>query len=91
MDAWLAFEARLSEGLSEDPQIAKEQATANINRQGSSLQHEVEAAFGGTIRAMEYGVLKVPAIAFDGGKSVIYGITDLHLALDLYRNWRGGQ
>lgn len=44
----------------------------------------------GLAKALHYGIDRYPAVVFDGG-SVVYGVTDLTVAIHHYRQWRARQ
>lgn len=82
------FNQTLSKGLSKDPAVAKQQVASIA---GKIDPNEVAHAFGPVIKASLYGVKKQPAIVFDNGRSVIYGITDLSVAIAMKSKWQNQQ
>jgi integrating conjugative element protein (TIGR03757 family) len=44
----------------------------------------------GLAKAADYRLAKVPAIVLGHGEAVVYGITDVREAVDLYRRWKEG-
>lgn len=91
LDAPDRLEAQLSENLPKD-RIAAEYMAAQWF---STLDHEAltqqfKAAYAGILKALAYGIDRYPAVVFDQGASVVYGVTDLHQALAYYRDWRAG-
>jgi integrating conjugative element protein (TIGR03757 family) len=77
----------ISQGLPKNPETAKSIATGRFNAGKPSLA----AAFGGHALAMRYGIAKIPAIVFNHGEAVAYGLTDVAQAARLYRQWRQGE
>ena len=77
----------ISQGLPKNPETAKAIATGRFNAGRPSLA----AAFGGHALAMRYGIAKIPAIVFNHGEAVAYGLTDVAQAASLYRQWRQGE
>ncbi len=77
----------LSEGLPTDPKTAKQAALDRFQLMDSQLSSELENAAKGLIQAMQYGIDRYPAIVFDG-KAVVYGVTDVKAANELYEQWR---
>ncbi len=77
----------LSEGLPTDPKTAKQAALDRFQLMDSQLSSELENAAKGLIQAMQYGLDRYPARAFDG-KAVVYGVTDVKAANELYEQWR---
>lgn len=51
---------------------------------GEEFKQNYRIAVQGKKKAIEYQLQKLPAIVFDGGKFVIYGSTDIHMARQLY-------
>lgn len=83
-------QARLDEALSKDLPADPEQARAialkriqALDRPG--LAQELTESFEGLLLAQRYGVNRYPAIVFDEGKSVVYGVADLPEAVRLYQ------
>ena len=67
---------------------AQELAKAWLNSpEGKSYIVNLRAAYTGHTKMISYGVLKIPAIVFDGGKFVIYGTTDIQQAVMDYDNY----
>jgi integrating conjugative element protein (TIGR03757 family) len=81
------FQQALSEDLPIDPKTAKQVALDRFQRMDSHLSSELENAAKGLIQAMQYGIDRYPAIVFDG-KAVVYGVTDVKAANELYEQWR---
>ncbi len=87
LDAVTAVERKLGEGLPADAvqaQAMVEQRVAEIGR--SNLEAEIRKAYLPLVTMMSYGLDRYPVIIFDG-RAVIYGVTDLPLALSQYRQW----
>ena len=51
------------------------------------LQQKFIAAYKGASLSMEQGVSRYPAILFNNGQSVIYGVTHLPRAVEIYNEW----
>lgn len=79
--------AALSAGLPPDPA----QAEAIARRRFEALTEADRRAIGistqGLAAAMQYRLLKVPAIVFDGA-AVVYGVEDVDQARAIYQTWR---
>jgi len=58
----------------------------NIGRENTMAM--VNRRFKGYMIAAQYGVSRYPAIVFDGGKAVVYGVTDASDALSRYLEWK---
>ena len=80
----------LSKDLPSDPEKAKQLVLARFQWIDTQLSHELENAAYGLVQAMQYGIDRYPAIVFDG-KAVVYGITDIRAASQVYRQWQAGE
>ena len=80
----------LSKDLPSDPEKAKQLVLARFQRIDTQLSHDLENAANGLVQAMQYGIDRYPAIVFDG-KAVVYGITDIRAASQVYRQWQAGE
>ena len=83
-------QARLDEALSEDLPADPEQARAIALKRIQALDRpglttELSESFEGLLLAQRYGVDRYPAVVFDEGKSVVYGVADLREAVRLYQ------
>ncbi|MFP4244761.1 MAG: TIGR03757 family integrating conjugative element protein [Ectothiorhodospira sp.] len=85
------FEDRLSEELSADPDTAQAQVQQRLQAMGPEIEARMRQAFGGLVRADQLGIDRLPAIVFDDGQAVVYGVTDLTAAVGHYRRWRDGR
>lgn len=85
IDGLAVLDQELSQGLPGDPEKAKGLALQRIDELGDTLRSRAEQAAEGLGRAHRYGIKKIPAVVFDGGRSVVYGLTDLGDAVDIYR------
>ena len=89
LDGIRQFETQLSSNLPADPDQSKQIALQRIQQLDKRAMAAVQNAAVGLAKAMQYGVDRYPAIVFDG-KAVVYGMTDLSIALDHYRTWQAG-
>lgn len=87
-------QARLDEALSKDLPADPEQARAialkriqALDRPGLAM--ELSESFEGLLLAQRYGIDRYPAVVFDEGKTVVYGVTDLPEAVRLYQQSTG--
>ena len=85
IDGLAVLDDELSAGLPADPDGAKQLALQRISELGNALRSKAEQAAEGLSLAHRYDIKKIPAMVFDGGQSVIYGLTDLDQAIDIYR------
>jgi len=88
LDAPERIEARWSEGLPKDPEQAMPIARA---RMAEVDREEVQGAYAGVMQALRYHLTRYPAIVFDGGQAVVYGVPDLGVALAHYQHWRNSE
>ena len=77
----------LSIDLPADPESAKALALQRFQRMDTQLSRELENAAKGLVQAMQYGIDRYPAIVFDG-QAVVYGLTDIYAASQLYQRWQ---
>jgi integrating conjugative element protein (TIGR03757 family) len=89
LDGLRRIDARLSDGLPAEPEYARRTALNRIQQLDGAARTRMQNAAMGLARALEYRIDRYPAIVFDG-RSVVYGVTDLHQALQLYQAWRTG-
>ncbi len=88
LDGLQQLEAQLSQGLPNDPQKAAAIAQERLKRVGAAeLQRRAANAAQGIVRAQEYGVDRAPAMVFNG-RAVVYGVTDVEEASEIYRQHR---
>ena len=76
----------ISQGLPSDPALAKELATARLD--AGDFRQRLVAAEADAALAVRYGISKLPAIVFDRGAAVAYGLTDVAQVVELYRHWQ---
>ncbi len=89
LDAPAGLEEKLSAGLPSDPEQAKAIALDRLETLGAGqLAKMVNQAYEGDTQAMTYELVKIPAVVFDNGTSVIYGITSIEGAIRHYQAWR---
>ncbi len=82
-------EMALSNNLPADPNQAKQIVLQRIQQLDEQAMPGIQNAAVGLAKAMQTGVDRYPAIVFEG-EAVVYGLTDLGIALDHYRAWRVG-
>lgn len=81
--------ATLANGLPPDQEQAKAALERRFKEQGmEAVQKHFTQAFQGQILGVQYGISRYPAIVFDQGRAVVYGVTDLNRAVAIYRDWR---
>ena len=72
------LERRLSEGLPQD--LVEAERIANERLQAMDNQ-ALQAAFRGIALSIQWDISKAPAFVFNDGQAVIYGVTDVAVAL----------
>ncbi len=90
LDGIQRIEARLSKGLSADPDKSRRVVLKRFQRLHEEDRKLLRNAAMGLVKAAQYGVDRHPAIVFDG-KVVVYGIPNIRLALFQYQQWQEGQ
>lgn len=89
LDGIQRIEAKLSKDLSADPKQSKRIVLQRIQQLHEDDRAQMQRAAMGLEKAVQYGIDRYPAIVFDG-QVVVYGLTDLAVALQHYRAWRTG-
>lgn len=82
-------EAELSRELTADPDQSKRLIMQRIQVLGDQTRARMQRSAIGLVRAMQYGIDRFPAIVFDG-QVVVYGVSDLQVALAYYQAWQAG-
>jgi integrating conjugative element protein (TIGR03757 family) len=90
LDAIKQTEDKLSKGLPADPEKAKRLVLMRLQQLGKTTHGQLEHSAMSLAKAVQYGVEKYPAIVIHG-EFVIYGLTDLAVALTHYRHWQAGE
>lgn len=89
LDGIQRIEAKLSRDLTADPEQSKRVVLQRFQQLHDDDRAQMQHAAMGLAKAVQYGVDRYPAIVFDG-QVVVYGLTDLEVALQHYRAWRTG-
>ena len=87
LDAPAREEARFSQGLPADRDAAMDEAKRRLANISEAARERIKASFEGLVKALQYGLDRYPAIVFDDGQAVVYGV-GLKEAIEHYRNWR---
>ena len=90
LDAIKGLEDTLSQGLAADPDKAKRLVLDRLQQLNKGTRSQLEHSATALAKAVQYGVEKYPAMIFDG-ELVVYGLTDLSVALMHYGLWRAGE
>ena len=91
IDGGRDFESKISQGLSKHKPTAQRQIRQRFNKHKTSWVAQAKSAWQGAINAQSLNIEKVPAITFDKGKTLIYGVTDLSKALNIHRQEKSKQ
>lgn len=97
VDSAVAVEIVLTSRLGEASKVAAGSAARHRHaaNQVRHIQPEVARAvinsYQGLRRARTLGITRVPAIVFDDGAAVVYGVRDLREAFSRYRQWVANQ
>ena len=89
LDGILRIEAQLSKGLRVDPEQARRVVLQRLQPLDEASRAQMQRAATGLARAVQYRVDRYPAIVFDR-QAVIYGVTDVQVALAHYIAWQTG-
>lgn len=90
LDGIQRVEAKLSQGLSADPEQSKQVVLQRYQQLRDEDRAQLQRAAMGLAKALQYGIDRYPAIVFDG-EGAIYGVADFDEALRRYQQWREGQ
>ena len=90
LDAIKGLEDTLSQGLAADPDKAKRLVLDRLQQLNKGTRSQLEHSATALAKAVQYGVENYPAMVFDG-ELVVYGLTDLSVALMHYGLWRAGE
>ena len=87
LDRLARLQKDLSRDLPTDVESAKQLAVQRFQRMDAQLSSELENAATGLVKAQQHGIDRYPAIVFDG-EAVVYGVTDINAATQVYQQWR---
>ena len=90
IDGIQSIERDLSLNLPAEPQQSKQIALYRLQRLDAQTRSRMQLVATALAKAMQYGVERYPAVVFDG-VAVVYGVTDLTVALEQYRVWQAGR
>ncbi len=82
----------MSKGLTGPDQLAHKQVQQRIAVIGRNhFEAQLKQAFQAVIQSVAYQLDRHPAVVFNQGEAVVYGVTDLKTALQLYQHWKASQ
>jgi integrating conjugative element protein (TIGR03757 family) len=90
IDGIQSVERDLSLSLPVEPRQAKQIALHRIENLDEQTRASMHTAATALVKAMQVGLDRYPAVVFDG-EAVVYGVTDLTVALEQYRAWQTGR
>ena len=80
---------KLESGLPNNEAAAKKAMQQRLKKMGDeALKNVFSQAFQAVIVGTQHGITRYPAVVFDRGQSVIYGVTEMTHALALYHQWQ---
>ncbi len=79
----------MSKGLTGPDQQALRQVQQRIAAIGrQQFEAQLKHAFQAVIQSVAYQLDRHPAVVFNQGEAVVYGVTDLQTALGYYQHWK---
>lgn len=87
IDGIQSLEHNLSLNLPADLKRSKQVALERLQQMDEKAKSRLQLTATGLTKAMHYGVERTPAVVFDG-ETVVYGVTDLTVALEHYQAWQ---
>lgn len=87
LSAPIDVEAELAAGLPAEREAAAQVARSRLA--DPQFQARLRSAYQGHLRALQFQITRYPAVLFEDGRAVIYGVTDLPEALTAYLRWKG--
>ncbi|HFD11909.1 MAG TPA: TIGR03757 family integrating conjugative element protein [Crenotrichaceae bacterium] len=92
LNAGKRIEQELAQGLTGPDQHARQQLKQHIAAIGrKQFETRLQDAFRALIQSVAYQLDRYPAVVFNQGEAVVYGVTDLTTALGYYQRWKAGQ
>ena len=84
--------AEIGKHLPNKQDAAKKVLEKRFKKMGdAAVKQQFMQAYHGVILSTQYGLTRYPAVVFEQGQSVIYGVTNLNQAVNLYRLWQRQQ
>ena len=82
----------MSNGLTGPNNHALKQVQQRIAAIGrKQFETQLKQAFQAVIQSVAYELDRHPAVVFNHGEAVVYGVTDLKAAVDYYQRWKASQ
>ncbi len=84
--------AEMGKHLPNNQDAAKKALEKQFKKMGdAAVKQQFMQAYHGVTLSTQYGLTRYPAVVFERGHSVIYGVTNLNQAVNLYRKWQSQQ
>lgn len=84
VDSLEELEQLLNENLPNDPERAQAMALQRLQAGGARIRQLAQKGAEALELTLRYGIDRYPAMVFNGGESVIYGITNVEEAVAIY-------
>lgn len=89
LDAPAQLSKDLSQGLPAHIELAKKIVLQRLNQDGSAaLNARYQSAYQALSKSLAYGLDRFPAVVFNHGQAVVYGVTDLAVAVQMFQQWQ---
>jgi integrating conjugative element protein (TIGR03757 family) len=89
LDAPAQLNQVLSQGLPGNIELAQHIVRQRLHQDGSAaLNARYQNAYQALSTSLEYGLDRFPAIVFNHGQAVVYGVTDLAVAVQMFQQWQ---
>lgn len=85
LDQQSAEEKKLAAELPGNQAAAAKEVERRISRY---RQSDLQRIWAPRILAQKYDIRKVPAVVFNDGEAVVYGVTDVNKAIEKWQEWR---
>jgi integrating conjugative element protein (TIGR03757 family) len=92
LDAPAQLGKALSQGLPANVELAKKIVQERLHQDGSAaLNARYQNAYRALTQSLAYELDRFPTIVFNHGQAVVYGVTDLAVALQIFQRWQASQ
>ncbi len=81
--------AGFAKKLPPNQKAAKQALEQNFKQIGEqNVKRQFMQAYQGVSLSTQYGLSRYPAVVFNRGQSVVYGVTDVNQAFNYYQQWK---
>ena len=84
MDQYLKLKKEMS--FSRPNTESQARAIAEEKMKNVSVER-LRVSLRGAMKAVQYDIRKIPAVVFNGGEAVVYGVRDIDVAINMYERW----